>query len=478
MRRMRTEERRARLGLRHRLAAETRASDPLEAARSVVALHSSDPATVFLSVWARTGGFEVEDLEEELYERRSLVRMLAMRRTLWVVPRELMAVVDAACTRTVASRERRRLEGFVAASGASDDPSAWLGEVGDAALRAIEARGEAFTSELSREDPLLATKVKLGIGTRWESDVSVGSRILPLLAADGKLVRGRPRTGWTNGQYRWTAAAEWLGEEPGEPDQGTAQAELLHRWLAAFGPATETDIRWWMGWTAREARAALAAVPHAVVELDDGTGYVLEDDVEAPGAVAPWVALLPTLDPTTMGWKERAWYLGAAREGPLRLERQRRADSLVGRARRRRLVAAQGRRDRLRAARGRRRPGRRRRRAGGGATAGVAGRRSLLPRLPAAVPAQPGSRLADELVFDVERPVDVERPDVERHERHLVGDGDRSNERVEDLSAGDPEPGEPAKERARFVGSQESGRGKGRSQEIIDHLGTPAGRCR
>ncbi len=311
MRRMRTEERRARLGLRHRLAAETRASEPLEAARSVVALHSSDPATVFLSVWARTGGFEVEDLEEELYERRSLVRMLAMRRTLWVVPRELVAVVDAASTRTVASRERRRLEGFVAASGASDDPGAWLDEVGAAALRAVEARGEAFTSDLSRDDALLATKIKLGIGTRWESDVSVGSRILPLLAAEGRLVRGRPRTGWTNGQYRWTAGAAWLGEDPSELDQSAAQAELLHRWLAAFGPATETDIRWWMGWTAREARAALAAVPHAVVELDEGAGYVLEDDVEPPGAAVPWVALLPTLDPTTMGWKERAWYLGA-----------------------------------------------------------------------------------------------------------------------------------------------------------------------
>ena len=160
---------------------------------------------------------------------------------LWVVPRELVAVVDAACTRTVASRERRRLEGFVAASGVSDDPGAWLDEVGAAALRCVEARGEAFTSDLSRDDPLLATKVKLGIGTRWESDVSVGSRILPLLAAEGKLVRGRPRTAWTNGQYRWTAAAEWLGEEPFELDTGAAQAELLVRWLAAFGARGENE---------------------------------------------------------------------------------------------------------------------------------------------------------------------------------------------------------------------------------------------
>ena len=315
MRRMSTAERRARLGLRHRLAAESRATDPLEAARSVVVLHSSDPATVFLSVRARTLGFEVEDLEGELYERRSLVRMLAMRRTLWVVPRELIEVVDAACTRTVAARERRRLEGFVAASGVSDDPAAWLAELGAAAVSAVEARGEAFTSDLSRDDPLLATKVKLGAGTRWESDVSAGSRILPLLAAEGRLVRGRPRTGWTNGQYRWTAVAAWLGEAPTRLDTDVAQAELLRRWLDAFGPATETDIRWWMGWTAREARAALAAVPHALVELDEGAAFVLADDLEPPAPVAPWAALLPTLDPTTMGWKERDWYLGP--HGPM-----------------------------------------------------------------------------------------------------------------------------------------------------------------
>ncbi|HEX2302372.1 MAG TPA: winged helix DNA-binding domain-containing protein [Gaiella sp.] len=310
MRKVTTAERRARLGLRHRLAGETRASDPLEAVDSVVVLHSSSPSTVFLSVWARTSSFEVPDLERALYEERSLVRMLAMRRTLWVLPRDLVDVVDAACTRAVAARERRRLEGFVEAGGVSADPRGWLIEVEAAALRGLEARGEAFTSDLSRDDPLLATKLRLGIGTRWETEVGAGARILALLAAEGKLVRGRPRGGWTNGQYRWATAASWLGEELARLDAGTAQAELLQRWLAAFGPATETDIRWWMGWTAREARAALAAVPHTVVELDDGAGYVLEDDLETATSVAPWVALLPTLDPTAMGWKQRTWYLG------------------------------------------------------------------------------------------------------------------------------------------------------------------------
>jgi hypothetical protein len=45
------------------------------------------------------------------------------------------------------------------------------------------------------------------------------------------------------------------------------------------------------------------------VELDEGVGYVLEDDRHTDPP-PEWAALLPGLDPTTMGWKERGWYLG------------------------------------------------------------------------------------------------------------------------------------------------------------------------
>jgi len=306
MRRLHAEERRARLLLRHRLAPAARATGPVEATRAVVALHSTDAATVFLSTWARTRDFAPEHLERALYEERALVRMLGMRRTLWVVPEELAPVVDAACTRAVAARERRRLEQLVAQSRVAEDPSAWIDKAAAATLDALAARGEAFTSDLTRDDPLLGTKLRLGIGTRWEIEASTASRILPLLAAEGAVVRGRPRGSWGNGQYRWALAPD------GRPDIDTAvaQAELLHRWLHAFGPATEADIRWWTGWTAREARAALAATSHHVVELDGSTGYVLADDLEPVEPSAPAATLLPTLDPTTMGWKLRDWYLG------------------------------------------------------------------------------------------------------------------------------------------------------------------------
>jgi DNA glycosylase AlkZ-like len=304
------DERRARLARRHRLASEARGNEAADAARAVVALHSTDPVTVFLSTWARTADFAVSDLERELYEHRTLVRMLGMRRTLWVVTRDLVPIVDAACTRVIAARERRRLEGFVADSGVTDDPARWIDEMAAAAREALEAREEAFTSDLTRAEPQLATKLRLGAGTRWEAEASTASRVLPLLAAEGAIVRGRPRGTWVNGQYRWVPVRGWLGEEVAGVDPASARSELLRRWLFAFGPATETDLRWWTGWTAREARVALADVPHAVVDLGGGQGVVLADDVEPVEPPEPWAALLPTLDPTTMGWKERDWYLG------------------------------------------------------------------------------------------------------------------------------------------------------------------------
>src|SRR5687767_10418999 len=81
-------ERRARLGRRHLLLPSTRVDDPVEVVRSLLAVHATDPATVFLEFWARMvpGTAEVKAIEDALYEDRSIVRMLGMRRTLFVVP--------------------------------------------------------------------------------------------------------------------------------------------------------------------------------------------------------------------------------------------------------------------------------------------------------------------------------------------------------------------------------------------------------
>jgi hypothetical protein len=305
------DERRARLGARHGLAAR---EPTVEAAtEAIVALHSSDPSSVFLSARARVEGFVPADLEASLYERRSLVRMHGMRRTLFVVDRNVAAAMDAACTAQLAPAQRRRLLRILADQGVSDDPEPWLARVEAATLEALAGRGEASAAELTKDVPELGTKLRFDEGSTWATTVGVSTRVLFLLATQGRIVRARPLGGWTSGQYRWATVARWLGGPLPRRDPAEAAAALLERWLRAFGPGTLADIRWWTGWTAARSRAALAAVGAIEVGLEEGVGYVLPDDEAPAPPTEPWVALLPSLDPTMMGWKERDWYLGEHR---------------------------------------------------------------------------------------------------------------------------------------------------------------------
>ena len=310
MRHFSAAERRARLAVRHRLAPEAGAGGVVDAVRSVVGLHASDPPSVFLAARARVPGARPEDVERALYEERSLVRMTGMRRTLFVVPLELVPVLQAACTDKIAAQERRRLVRLIEAGGVASDGARWVARVERDTLAAIEERGEAAGAELSEAVPALRERTRFGEGRRWETTTAVTGRLLVVLAAEGKVVRGRPRGTWISGQYRWTPAAAWLGRkfEPVPSEQ--AEADLARRWLHAYGPAPAADLKWWAGWTGAQVQRALTTVGAIEVSLDGAPGVALPDDLDTVAGSEPWAALLPPLDSTVMGWAERAWFLG------------------------------------------------------------------------------------------------------------------------------------------------------------------------
>jgi hypothetical protein len=238
--------------------------------------------------------------------------MLGMRRTLFVVPRDLAPVMHEACTKALIPRERTRLIRMLEEQGVARPARGerWLGRVEAKTLAALEHRGEAAARELTAEVPELANKLVFGEGKTWGASVGISTRVLFLLATEGRIVRTRPLGAWTSGQYRWSTTERWLGGPLPPVDHEEACAGLLRRWLGRFGPATTTDIRWWTGWTARLTRQTLSAVGAVAVRLADADGWVLPDDLEAVAEPEPWVAFLPGLDPTVMGWKERVWYLG------------------------------------------------------------------------------------------------------------------------------------------------------------------------
>jgi hypothetical protein len=280
------------------------------ATATLVGLHATDPATPFLSLWARCPGFVAADLEDELYRNRSLVRHLAMRRTLWVVSADDLPIIQSVAGNRVAANERRRLVADLEKAGLAADGEQWLATACSAVLGHLGRHGPLSSTELRSALPEISGTYDPAPGKPWGGMVPVAPRVLTVLSARGDIVRGPNDGSWTTSRPRWVPTTDWLGCRSAPVDDA---AELLRRWLRTFGPATAADVKWWFGTTLTAARKVLSDVGAVQVDLNSGPGYALPDDLEVEPEVDPSAMLLPGLDVTTMGWFDRDWYLGVHR---------------------------------------------------------------------------------------------------------------------------------------------------------------------
>lgn len=132
---------------------------------------------------------------------------------------------------------------------------------------------------------------------------SAHSRVLTGLGYDGVAVRTRPGGTWINAQYARAKMADWAPDLHTSMHKGTveqAQAELADLWLTQFGPGTERDLSWWMGWTLGDTRAALAACRTQPVLTSVGPAWISRDDE---------VSMIDEMDVTEERWARccRAW---------------------------------------------------------------------------------------------------------------------------------------------------------------------------
>lgn len=226
----------------------------------MVGLHSSDPISVYLSLWARVSDVTADDVADALYTRRSLIRVHAMRRTLFVVSPGLASTMSAACTTSYVAQERTKLVRLAEQQGLATDGGPWVERVAAATVDALRARGEATAVQLTADVPELALRLSYGGQQKWAAAVGVSTRILFLLATEGRIARGRPVGTWVSGQYRWLPMESVAATGFGTGDPAAARQDLLRRWLTCYGPGTTTDVQWWTGWTKGQTVKTLADV--------------------------------------------------------------------------------------------------------------------------------------------------------------------------------------------------------------------------
>lgn len=253
------------------------------------------------------GAFEVTDLDTALYQQRSLVKQLAMRRTLFVFPRDLLPAVWPSASARVATMLRARLSKQLVTSGLAEDGGDWLDRARVEVLKdlADQPDGRSVT-EMRAAVPMIDVR-----STVPGAETLTAANVLIYLGVRGDLVRAANTGKWYTSRPRWTLMDHWLGDTPSHWAAADGYRELVRRWLYTFGPGTEDDLVWWLGGTKTVVRAALAALEAERVSLDGGgTGWLLPDDLAEVADPGPWVALLPVLDATVMGWRGRDFYLG------------------------------------------------------------------------------------------------------------------------------------------------------------------------
>ena len=263
-----------------------------------------------------------------------------MRRTMFVEPLELVPVVHAACARANGGPAAPRDHPDARAEpGSPTIRERWLAEVEAETLDALALRwARRPRSRSPRTSRASGTRSRSARARRWQGTIGVSTRVLFGLAAEGRIVRGRPRGSWISSQYRWAtdrvvvARRARRAADRGRP--GRAHPALAAGVRPGDGRRHQVVDR-------LDARRG----PPGAGRARRGRGRARRRDRMSSWPTtssrrptpAPWVAFLPALDPTVMGWTGRDWYLGDAPPDAVRHERQRGPDDLVGRPGRRRL---------------------------------------------------------------------------------------------------------------------------------------------
>jgi hypothetical protein len=307
------------LGKQH-LAPEMQGEDVVRVVEDICALHATSALTPYLSLWGRVNGFRRQQLDAELYDRRRLVRILCMRRTLHIVPSARLTVFFQATKKQLQRSLSRQMGSLLVQAGLCQEgeEAETLGRLQRRIAEILAGRGPSTVSEISELVPELKSKVTYAVDKPYGGEFSLGSRLVPGMCVLGDLVRAKPRGSWRSSLYEYAPLATWLPDLNLEAlAPGEAQARLVRWYLAALGPATIEDIAWWSGFSKEETREALSALGDELVETEIeglGGGYVMlaadrQRLQETQLETDPSVNLLPSLDPYIMGYRDRRRFL-------------------------------------------------------------------------------------------------------------------------------------------------------------------------
>jgi hypothetical protein len=261
---------------------------------NISGLHATASTVPYLSLFARCPNFKKPHLEQELYQNMRLAKIRCVRKTIYIQAKEMLPIMHAATVALVEKASRR----FMEARGVT--------------LHEYERVSKDILGLLSEKE-MTAAEIKEALHPPLEI-----SSVLYFMCDQGILIRGKPEKGWKDKNQRYGLFADYFPDlNLVQYDEKEAVCLLVERYLDSFGPATESDIRWWTGLGKMKIRQALEQLRTNIVDVFiaglEGRHLLLRSDIEPLSASytpkEPMIRLLPSLDPYLMGYKYRGRYL-------------------------------------------------------------------------------------------------------------------------------------------------------------------------
>jgi hypothetical protein len=247
-------------------------------------LQAQEPQEPFVGLWSRMNAFDPVELSR-LLEQRQLVRLHLMRRT--------VHLVTAADARAWRPRHHTMLRQKIL--------GAYRRDLADVDLDTLTSQAETL---LADGHPRSLGEIGRELAPHWPATTprALGEAVVAALVPTVQLP---PRGTWrSTAGARYLPLHTWVGTAapPGHPD-----ADLIRRYLRAFGPASSADLRAWCGLAGLPE--AITALRDELVDLRDDRGRRLLDLADAPrpdpGTPVP-VRFLPAFDNAVLGYHDRS----------------------------------------------------------------------------------------------------------------------------------------------------------------------------
>jgi Winged helix DNA-binding domain len=274
-----TEINRFRLARNHLL--DSTGAEPVAICRNICGVQAQIMGAAYLQLWARNHSLNRGEIQDALWNKKTLIKSHLMRQTLHLIPTDEFPLYIAALKSSRVADALRIMDRFRITQGEAEDLT---GLIMDALASGPMGRADIGAAV----GPKVSRRVREWMGRVWS--------ILRVPMAQGLVCYG-PGGG---NEVKVVRVDQWVKKQK-PVEEHAARVSLLRKYLSAYGPATLQDFAKWAGLSMVLVKALVPELRDELVEVESAGSQclLLKQDRSAVTrhAALGSVRLLPLFDP-------------------------------------------------------------------------------------------------------------------------------------------------------------------------------------